>query len=180
MQQGQIILLNGVSSSGKSTLAKQLASKLRNYFPLSIDDFDELIERMEDRTLEKLIPIPTEHFFHQTTAMFSDRGINLIVDQILHNDDTMKDAFTVLKDYPIFFVGVHCSLDELERREAARGDRTIGQAEKQLAYVHQQGEVYDVTVDTSQGEAADVVIKQLKSQKSAKGWKSTLKKTGLK
>ena len=41
MSKGKIILLNGVSSSGKSSLSKELLKNLKNYFYFSIDDFDK-------------------------------------------------------------------------------------------------------------------------------------------
>ncbi|WP_179133914.1 phosphotransferase-like protein [Halobacillus massiliensis] len=179
MKRGNIIFLNGVSSSGKTTLAFELASKLHHHFPLSLDQYDDLIASMENREQEKLIPVPTEHFFHQTITMFSDRGIDLIVDHLLHNEHTMQDAFAVLKDYPVFFVGVHCPLEVLNAREKARGDRTIGQAEKQLEFVHQQGEVYDVAVDTSKEGAADIILNLLKKQERYQGWKTTVQKNPL-
>lgn len=147
---GKIILLNGVSSSGKTTLAEELVHSLPGYFRLSIDDFDGLIEGMEDRERggSRLIPVDTEVFFHRTVAMFSDQGVNLVVDQILHNGETLKDCLKVFRDYPVLFVGVHCPSEELCRREELRGDRRIGQAVGQLDFVHQQGENYDVEVDT--------------------------------
>jgi chloramphenicol 3-O phosphotransferase len=39
-------------------------------------------------------------------------------------------------------------LEELERREQARGDRRIGQAKLQLQFVHQQKETYNIEVNT--------------------------------
>ncbi|WNB90887.1 phosphotransferase-like protein [Bacillus sp. NEB1478] len=148
MSKGRIILLNGVSSSGKSTLSKKLVEKLPDYFHLSIDDFDRVIEMMENRDQNKLIPVPTEYFFHRTVAMFSDKGINLVVDQVMHDQFSLEDCLETLNEYPVFIVGVHCPLEELERREGVRGDRTIGQAKNQLKFVHQQNERYDINVDT--------------------------------
>lgn len=43
---------------------------------------------MEDRDNDRLIPVPTEHFFHDSIRMFSDRGVNVIVDHVLHDRDT--------------------------------------------------------------------------------------------
>jgi chloramphenicol 3-O phosphotransferase len=176
MNKGKIILLNGVSSSGKSTLSKELIKKLPDYFHYSIDVFDTIIEKMEDREEQRLIPIPTEHFFHRTIAMFSDKGVNLIVDQILHNDDTSKDCYETLKDYPVFFVGVHCPLSELEKREKERGDRMVGQAKAQLNYVHQQGEQYDIEVDTGLkiDSSVDDIVLKLAEFTYPKGWKATV------
>lgn len=57
----------------------------------------------------------------------------------------------MLANYPVYFVGVHCSVEELERREKLKGDRRIGQAKKQLDFVHQQNEPYHLEVNTDQG-----------------------------
>ena len=176
MNKGKIILLNGVSSSGKSSLSKVLIHKLPNYFHLSIDDFDTIIDRMENRESGQLIPVPTEHFFHRTIAMFSDKGVNLIVDQILHNNDTTIDCYTTLKDYPVVFVGVHCPVEELERRELERGDRTIGQARAQLQYVHQQGEKYDFEIDTSGSMDSSIkeLVNVIMEDAEFRGWEKTI------
>ena len=147
MKKGNIILLNGVSSSGKTTIAKELINKLPDYFHYSIDDFDIVIEHMEDRDNNRLIPIETEYFFHRTIAMFSDKGVNLIVDHVIHDRFTREDCKESLTGYPVLFVGVHCPVEELERREKERGDRRIGQAKEQLEFVHRE-EIYDIEVDT--------------------------------
>ncbi|MEZ0479841.1 chloramphenicol phosphotransferase CPT family protein [Planococcus sp. SSTMD024] len=172
---GKIILLNGVSSSGKSSIAKRLASDLEDYFHLSIDDFDLVIERMENRNTEKLIPIPTEVFFHETVKLFSDKGVNLIVDQILHDEETIYHLVTTLKDYPVLFVGIHCAAEEIDRREKARGDRTIGQGRAQMKFVHCQNESYDIevhTTETSLEAAAEKIITRMKERKANAGWVS--------
>lgn len=145
---GNIIFLNGVSSAGKSTLSKEIVKLLPNYFHFSVDDFDTIIERMEERGTDRLIPVPTETFFHRSIAMFSDQGIHLIIDHVLYDQETITDAYHTLRNYPIYFVGVHCPVEELERREMVRGDRRIGQARLQLQFVHQQNEDYDIEVDT--------------------------------
>jgi len=163
MTTGMIIVLNGVSSSGKSSIAKELVKKLPDFFHLSIDDFDSVIDKMEDRAGERLIPVPTEYFFHRTIQMFSDKGINLVVDQILHDSELLLDFEAVLRGYPVVLVGVHCSLSELEKREQSRGDRRSGLAKSQLQFVHQQKENYTVEVDTSCDSLSSCVQKILSS-----------------
>lgn len=173
INKGKIILLNGVSSSGKSSLAKRLATGLEDYFHLSIDDFDLVIEKMENRNTEKLIPIPTEVFFHETVRLFSDKGIHLIVDQILHDEETISHLVSVLKDYPVLFVGVHCAVEEIDRREKARGDRTIGQGRAQMKFVHRQNETYDIVVnaaETSLDTAAEKIIARMMDGEAFDGW----------
>lgn len=165
MNKGQLIVLNGVSSSGKTSISKKIVKLLPGYFHLSIDDFDFVIEKMEDRDGGHLIPVPTEYFFHRTIKMFSDKGVNLIVDQILHNKETLDDFHLTLDDYPIVFVGVHCSKEELTRREKARGDRHISLAVSQLDFVHQQNEKYDIEVNTENltiQECAEMILAYVK------------------
>lgn len=138
MERGNIILLNGVSSSGKSTLARALLKQLPDYFHYSLDNFDVVIEHMEDRENKRLIPVETGYFFHRTIALFADKGINLIVDHVLHDLFIRTDFEESLSGYSLLRVGVHCPLEELARRERERGDRRIGQALKQLEFVHKE------------------------------------------
>lgn len=173
-----IIVLNGVSSSGKSTLAKELTKLLPDFFAFSVDDYDLVIEKMEDRENERLIPIETEHFYYKNAAMFSDRGVNVILDQILHDPITEENFYETLKSYPILLVGVHCPAQELKRREESRGDRSIGQAVSQLSYVHKQ-EVYDIEVNTythTMVECAKEIVDFLKSNTALSGFEKSLKK----
>lgn len=173
MPKGTIILLNGVSSSGKTTLSKEIIRLLPTFFHLSIDDFDLLIEKMENRETDRLILVPTEYFFHRLIAMFSDSGTNLVVDQLLHDRFTMDDCLETLAAYPVFFVGVHCPLPELEQRELERADREHGLSKRQLQFVHQQSEVYDIEVNTgftSASVAARKIVDKFHDQKPPRAW----------
>lgn len=178
MDRGKIIFLNGVSSSGKTTLSNELVKAMPRYFHISLDNFDNYIDSMEDRENNHLIPVETEYFFHRTMAMFSDKGINLIVDHILHDNFTKEDCLEVLRNYPVLFVGVHCPIEELEQIEKARGDRKIGQAKKQLEYVH-KNEIYDIEVNTfieSIEVCSKRIIELLDNFDSYDGWSRTSKK----
>lgn len=180
-KKGIIIFLNGVSSSGKTSLANELLTRLPEYFHFSVDDFDLVIERMEDRRNGHLIPVETDAFFHETIAMFSNHGVNLIVDHILHSTFTTDNCFKTLGVYPVLFAGVHCPLNELERREKARGDRSIGQARTQLQYVHKY-EVYDVEVDTHRdnlADCADKIMTVLDTGRFPDGWLKTQQKLAI-
>lgn len=70
--------------------------------------------------------------------MFANSGVNLVVEQILHDPHVLYDCVRTLIGYPVLFVGVHCQPKELQRREISRGDRSIGQAKRQLAFVHKR------------------------------------------
>jgi chloramphenicol 3-O phosphotransferase len=70
------------------------------------------------------------------------------------------------------------SIEELERREKSRGNRTIGQAKKQLEYVH-KNEIYDIEVNTfheSVEENSNKVIEALNNEIYYNGWLQTVKK----
>lgn len=145
---GRIILLNGVSSSGKTTLARSLVGGLPGFFPLGLDDFDGLIESMEDREGGRLIPVATERYFHRTLRMFADSGLSLVADHILHDEGTRSDFYETLRGCEVLLVGLRCPLEAAERREKERGDRPLGLARRQAAFVHRL-EVYDLELDTS-------------------------------
>ena len=153
MGTGIVVLLNGVSSSGKSSLARAFIELRPDFFHVSVDAFADWINSMEDVPHGRVIPVDTEYYFHRVIAMFSDSGVNVVVDHILNNEATAKDCCRVLQNYPVLLVGVHCPIEELDRREAARGDRNPGQTRGQLAFVHRR-EIYDIEVDTHKEGAA--------------------------
>lgn len=174
MEKGKIIFLNGVSSAGKTTLAKALQAKLSEpFYLLSNDAFC-------DMSPEKFWDINSDETgstaltgLHHTIKTFSDIGINTIVDHVLLKDqgkkynitnlDNLGECVTLLHEYPVLFVHVICPLDELRRREKGRGDRDIGQSESQLSELNPQ-DTYDITVDTHNNsihECADIIIELL-------------------
>jgi chloramphenicol 3-O-phosphotransferase len=175
MEKGRIIFLNGVSSAGKTTLAKALQTKLSEPFYLLSNDI------FCDMSPEKFWDIDSDETgstaltgLHHTIKTFSDIGINSIVDHVLLKGqgekynitklDNMSECVALLHDYPVLFVHVVCSdLEELRRRETERGDRGIGQGESQLAELNPQ-DTYDITVDTYSStteECADKIIEML-------------------
>ena len=131
---------------------------------------------MADRENQRLIPVETEYFYYRNVAMFSDQGVHLILDQILHAPLTLQNFYETLNSYPILFVGVQCPEEELKYREQSRGDRQIGQALSQLHFVHQQ-EIYDVEVNTythSMMECAKKIVVRLESNSPLSGFKKSL------
>lgn len=150
---GHIVFLNGVSSSGKSSIAEHLLPMLdRPYFHMQVDAFGRM--RSGERTAA-LDPAEldatltrTRGGFHRAVAGMAAAGNDIVVDHVLSERWRLLDCLTVLADYDVTFVGVHCSVEELARRERARGDRQIGQAATQLETVHAHG-TYDLECDTT-------------------------------
>jgi len=177
MEKGKIIFLNGVSSAGKTTLAKTLQNRLSEPFYLLSNDMfcDMAPEKFWDINSDETGSVALSGL-HHTIKTFSDIGINSIVDHVLlkrqgekynkyniDNLDNMEECVMLLHDYPVLFVHVTCPLEELRRREKERGDRDIGQGESQLLELSPQS-TYDITVDTfldSTEECADKIIEFL-------------------
>ncbi|MCL2519303.1 MAG: chloramphenicol phosphotransferase CPT family protein [Oscillospiraceae bacterium] len=168
MEKGKIIWLNGVSSSGKTTLAKMLQEKLdEQFFHLDKDAFTYIM-RMTDKCYERIDWTKTEDkiisAFNKTIKAFSDLGFNTIVDRLfLREFDYLNECVELFNDYPVLFVHVICPLEELRRREKQRGDRVIGQSEEQLPELIPQDK-YDIIVDTHNNtieECADRIIEAL-------------------
>ncbi len=150
---GQIIFLNGTSSSGKSSIARQLLLILdRPYFHLSVDAFNAM--RAREKTAElgpaelEAILARTRAGFHRAVAGMAEAGNDIVVDHVLGEEWRLADCLRVLAACKVTFVGVRCSAAELERRERARGDREPGQAAAQERQVHAHG-CYDLECDTT-------------------------------
>ncbi len=78
-----------------------------------------------------------------------------VADHILHPPDWAEAMKQGLRHHDMLFVGVHCPVPELIRREAARGDRPPGSAEQDQRTIH-KGRQYDLEVDAMDGVDANV------------------------
>lgn len=160
MMPGTIILLNGASSSGKTTLARALQQALAEpYLDAGLDRFlwmlpgrylkqplwDDVLGRATEAgaTGHRLIPA-----MHRAIAALSRAGMGVVADHVLVVPAWVADCAAVLADLPAWLIGVRCPLPVLEERERSRGDRTLGQSAAQHELVHAHG-VYDFEVDTS-------------------------------
>lgn len=157
-RQGRIIFLNGASSSGKSTLSKALQAELNEPFLHVASDHLALgLPARRDTSgpfqwWGHLRPRFFEGFHRSITALASG-GNDLIVDHIIEFPAWRSELRHLLQAFDVFLVGVHCDLDELERRERVRGDRQIGEGRSHVVTdgIHTFG-AYDYAVDTTQTE----------------------------
>jgi chloramphenicol 3-O-phosphotransferase len=151
---GKVICLNGVSSSGKSTLAKALQDKLpAPYYLISEDIFTFMLPEkfngfINDTTENEPIWEEALVNYYNVIKLYSDRGYNVIVDTVLDDEMWLNCMIDRLLKNPVLFVHVTCPKDELIKREQKRGDREIGMAVGQLAYLCPKEPIYDITVDT--------------------------------
>ena len=153
---GLIIFLNGTSSSGKSSIAKELLQILDEpYFHMPVDAFHAMRTRREI-SQEELPAVLRRTWmgYHRAVAGMAAAGNNVVVDHVLSEDWRLADCLELFSAAHVVLVGVRCSLEELERREQARGDRPAGLAAMQFQRVHAHG-VYDLECDTTTAGALD-------------------------
>jgi chloramphenicol 3-O phosphotransferase len=160
MRNGNIIILNGTSSSGKTSNVHALQNLLKEpYLEAGIDKFiymlpDRYLERpLWDDVLGLAVQAGTEGRLliagmHRAIVTLSRAGNNVVADHVLVEPQWVQDCANLFSDLPAYLIGVHCPLDILEQRERARGSRTLGQARAQFARVHAHC-VYDLEVNTS-------------------------------
>jgi len=171
MPLGNIILLNGASSAGKTSILLALQQVLDTpYLDAGIDKFLWMLpkpyldvplwhdvfeyswhENGDTRELS-IQAGPLGHKLmsgmHQAIAALSQAGNNVIADHVLIERQWVQECACLFADLPALFVGVHCPLEVLEQRERERSDRTLGQARAYFRTVHAHG-IYDLDVDTS-------------------------------
>lgn len=105
--------------------------------------------------------------FHRCLPALAEAGNNLIVEHIVETEAWMYRLVHLLAPFDVFFVGIHCPLPELERREIARGDRRIGEARQDYEITHTFG-IYDIEISSTEPleQNVDRVISGWKTRKS--------------
>ena len=174
MTTGRVIVLNGSSSAGKTSLARALQDRLDGWWLLF--GIDTLITAMPQR----MFGTPDGHTIHgngsieigpgfrlaherwrSSVGALVRAGANVILDEVFLEgaQDQVRWRHT-LEGLVVTWVGVECDVEVAAAREAARGDRVQHLARFQAALVHEDVD-YDVVVDTttlSPEESADVVF----------------------
>jgi chloramphenicol 3-O phosphotransferase len=171
---GDLIVLNGASSSGKSSLVKELQQLWpQPLFAVGIDvifqgwpekfvlDHDEIDPARQLESLHIVaglgpppswVPRVSDTFItisrhaHESWAAINQHGIDVVVDHCIIDPRIREQAQSLLLG--AFWVGVTCDVEELVRRESARGDRYVGFASGSSAVVHHSMD-YDMEIDTT-------------------------------
>ncbi len=164
----QVVLLNGGSSAGKSSIAVALQDQLPTaWLSLSVDT---LLDAMPARLTgaDAGIQFGTDggiQLGEQFTALedawmagiaaMVRAGARVIVqDGFVSGPATQRRWRAALSGCRVLWVAVRCAPAAAAAREAQRADRTPGMAEVQAELVH-RGIDYDLSVDTTATSAAD-------------------------
>ena len=173
MSKGSIILLNGASSVGKTTLARTIQEVCPTPVQhISLDQFrDGMSGRyrgMNSRDDEpgsrglNVVPVDgltqlrfgdvgrlTLRGMRRAAAAFAATGIDVVIDDLLLEMDFLRDYLEVFNGFDVTFTGVYCDLKTLRDREQLRPGRFPGTGEAHFAKVH-EGCEYDLEVDTAE------------------------------
>jgi chloramphenicol 3-O phosphotransferase len=191
MKQGNIVLLNGTSSAGKTSIARALQAIMETpYLHMGIDHFLSSVPPTSTKVTEVDGQVTTDFFqvvyqgrtkeniaavergeakypdgvltgvligpgglkllagMYRSIAALAVAGIDVIVDDVIHDRRVLMAAVEALHDAPVLFVGLRLPRELAKRRERERGDRGPGGALAFYDLVHMHG-VYDLELDTA-------------------------------
>ena len=176
----KVVILNGTSSSGKTSLARAIQRLAKGpVLRVSMDDFLEMMpprfanddEAFSFRLVTDAHPPEVEigtgsygaalmRGMRTSVAALADQGLDLVVDDVMLGAGDQDHYRDVLSAHGLSFVAVRCSLETAEQRERERGDRDIGMARWQYPRVR-AGRTYDLEVWTDRvapDEGARLVV----------------------
>ena len=149
-----IIILDGASSSGRTTLARRFAAGEYRAYHL-----DQFVRDQPGDVRERCCS--TSAGWVELAAMFHEflferwmAGERIIADSFFALDEARQRLFERFGRANVFHVQLFCELEELERRERARGDRRAGLARNQFHAVY-AFEGFDLRIDSTRTSAAE-------------------------
>lgn len=152
MKKGRIIFLNGVTSSGKTSIVEALQNRDDCYFYVVANDmFQEMIGEhfLRENYWAHLSPVIL--LMYHTAKLYSDMGHDVLIDGILVERPEISPHYRQMLDIlggnPLTVVEVSCPLEICRQRNIARGDRYETQSQEQAALMA-EGIRYDVKVET--------------------------------
>jgi chloramphenicol 3-O phosphotransferase len=155
-----VIILNGASSSGKSSIAQELQKILPTpHLHFQMDAFWDMVPPN--------IEANSQNFPHIKPAIIDSahallkHGHSLIIDIVFIPD--IKQIISRLKDFAPYTVAITADLETLKKRELTRKNRDIGLCESQYLLIHKDTK-YDLEIDTthmSAEKSAGLIVKNM-------------------
>ena len=154
MKKGPIIYLNGVTSSGKTSIVEALRQRGdTDFYYLSDDIFDDHIIDVEYGAPDYWEKLSEAVFLmYHTARLFSDHGKTVVIDSMLMESDAFaphcQRMLEIFRGYPLSVVEVYCPLEICRQRNLIRADRQEMQSHQQAA-VMAKDVPYALRLDTS-------------------------------
>jgi adenylylsulfate kinase/chloramphenicol 3-O phosphotransferase len=180
MDKGNIIFLNGVTSSGKTSISRTIQEIDKNYFYYLSDDtfYHFYWDMFHDKYDEQIIKYglvdryeaEAKVFMYQFAKMISMQGVNVIIDSVLMETNGFTDKYKrsnydilqdTLSEIKLLMVEVYCPLEECKRRNIVREDRRENQSYEQHEIMNKNIN-YDFFIDTSINSTNECAQKILK------------------
>lgn len=150
-----VVVLNGTSSSGKTTLARAFQSLAPTVFlNFSIDNILSALPVTAIHSITSGADISNIGIPELVRAYFAcvrqllELGHDLVIDHAITARYHAEHLLAAVESHRVIMVGLESPTEVLVERERARGDRRVGMASAQLPRIH-AWLVYDLTIDTS-------------------------------
>ena len=149
---GKIIILNGVSCVGKTTLAKTIQTLADDLiYRISIDDYFRMIPANKIYSDNGDNIRNAISFMHNSICFLAENKFNVIVDMIYLQKDgdesIIDECRRLFKDYDVVMVKLSCMSQELKSRASQRLDRDFNYIQRQIAMQFPDS-AYDIVLDT--------------------------------
>jgi chloramphenicol 3-O phosphotransferase len=175
---GSVVILNGASSAGKTTIAASFRDRRavdgELWVLIGIDDYlsklpvewldlglpggpgarasDGLgLRPAADGLVLHVGPVCRRllRAYYGAVAVAARAGLNVLVDEVVVDETAWHDWQAVLAGLSVVWVGIRCSREVAEAREQRRGDRPPGMTRAQVWTVHEHAR-YDAEIDTTE------------------------------
>jgi chloramphenicol 3-O phosphotransferase len=185
MDTGTIIILNGPSGSGKSSIQKEFQKLMMPnlWLKLGIDNLFDMpmpditpenmqywqtenpirwVEQSQDAEGNNVITLcvgpqaeNVAYAMNSAIAAYAQNGCNVIVDYIAYDQKWLIDLEKKSAPFKTYYVAVEIPLETLEEREAARATSPQGHARSHYATVYGDKK-YDLVVNSKKNSAQEI------------------------
>ncbi len=146
-KEGWVIVLNGATCAGKSTLAKAILEMEAT--PTLLLSINQLHSALSSRYSTHKWPLYRElnRTLVASAQAASLEGMNVVIDTVLANRGRWREILALLSETRTYWVGLHAPLKQLLAREKQRGSGERALVKRQFETVH-EGARYDIEVST--------------------------------
>lgn len=143
----KIILLNGPSSAGKSTISKALKKQLDKIGKTKIISIDDYLEASTDEPFWEDDVYEIMPNMCADIVAFAQEDYHIVIDHVITSQRIYESMLPSFQGHKVLKVFVSCTPALLRQREAQRKDRFVGSAETSLEYLYPKTG-YDIRIDS--------------------------------